>query len=63
MCLSEFKKASTSNNHFSSVAQALKANIPNLPDDPTANVKRIRISFFFLNTDAEKLIMKYFHLK
>ena len=31
--------ASTFNNHFSSVTQVLNANIPNLPDDPTANVK------------------------
>ena len=31
--------ASTFNNHFSSVAQVLTANISNLPDGPTANVK------------------------
>ena len=47
--------ASTFNNHFSSVAQALNANIPNLPDDPTANVERIRNSFVFLNTDAKEI--------
>ena len=37
---------STFNNHFSSVAQVLNANIPTLPDDQTANVKRIRNYFF-----------------
>ena len=42
-------------NHFSSVAQVLNANIPNFPDDLTANVKRIRNSFVFLNTDAEEI--------
>ena len=47
--------ASTFNNHFSSVAQVLNANIPNLPDDPTANVKRVRNSFVFLDTDAEEI--------
>ena len=45
--------ASTFNNSFSSVAQVLKVNIPYWPDDQTANVKRIRKSVVFLNTDAE----------
>ena len=47
--------ASTFNNHFSSVAQVLNTNIPNLPDDPTANVKRIRNSFVFLNAVSEEV--------
>ena len=42
------------NNHFSSFTQALNANLSNMPDDPTANVKPIRNSFF-LNTDAEEI--------
>ena len=47
--------ASSFNNHFSSVPRVLNANIPNFPDDPTANVKRIRNSFVFLNTDAAEI--------
>ena len=48
--------ASTFNNHFSSVAQVLNANIPNLSDDPTANVKRIRTPLFFSIEMPRKLI-------
>ena len=47
--------ASKFNNHFSSVAQILNAIVPNLSDDPTANVERLRISFVFLNTEAEEI--------
>ena len=36
--------AFTINNHLFSVAQVLDANIRSLPDNPTANVKRISFS-------------------
>lgn len=36
----------TCNNHFFSVAKALKSKLSGLPDHATVNVERIRNSFF-----------------
>ena len=47
--------ASTINKHFSSVTQVLNVYFPSLTDDSTANLKIIRNTFVFLNTDAEEM--------
>ena len=46
---------STFNDHFSGVEQVLHVINPYLPDDPTANVKQVRKSFIFWNTDAKEV--------
>ena len=49
------KIASTFSDHFSSVAQVRNAVIPTLPDDPAANIRRMRKSFVFLNCQPEEI--------